>query len=87
MRTTKICRTCTKELPTSDFREGRRRCMRCETKNYSENWASKTHITCNKCGIEKSISDYYKGHRDVRNVIVKIIRIKNLLMMIKKTIC
>ena len=63
MRTTKICRTCTKELPTSDFREGRRRCMRCEEKTYAENWATKTHITCNKCGAEKLISEYYKGHK------------------------
>ena len=63
MRTTKICRTCAKELPISDFREGRRRCMRCEEKTYAENWASKTHITCNKCGVEKSIAEYYKGHK------------------------
>ncbi len=63
MRTTKICRTCTQELPVSDFREGRRRCIRCEEKTYAENWASKTHITCNKCGVEKLISEYYKGHK------------------------
>ena len=63
MKTTKICRTCTKELPTSDFREGRRRCIRCEEKTYAENWSNKTHITCNKCSVEKPISDYYKGHK------------------------
>ena len=63
MRTTKICRTCTQELSISDFREGRRRCMRCEHKTYAENWASKTHIICNKCGVEKSIAEYYKGHK------------------------
>jgi hypothetical protein len=63
MRTTKICRTCTKELHISDFREGRRRCIRCEEKTYAENWSSKTHITCNKCSVEKPISEYYKGHK------------------------
>jgi hypothetical protein len=63
MRTTKICRTCTQELPISDFREGRRRCIRCEEKTYAENWASKTHIVCNKCGVEKLTSEYYKGHK------------------------
>ena len=63
MRTTKICRTCTQELPISDFREGRRRCLRCEEKTYAENWANKTHIVCNKCGVEKLIAEYYKGHK------------------------
>jgi Recombination endonuclease VII len=63
MRTTKVCRTCKNELPISDFREGRRRCFRCEQKTYSQNWSQKTHIICNKCGVEKPISEYYKGHK------------------------
>ena len=63
MASTKICRTCEKDLPKEDFREGRRRCIRCEQEAYSKKWSGTTSIVCNKCNIEKPVSDYYKNHK------------------------
>jgi hypothetical protein len=62
-RSTKICRTCKKDKPSGDFRDGRRRCIRCESKAYSSTWERNKEITCNVCGETKSRSEFYKGHK------------------------